>query len=181
MKPSVPPSSHARTTRVALLALAAALLSALAAWTGERLSPRPPVTIQAPLLTANADHLLPPSPSPTHSPSPSPALTPTPDPDPLRHPITPEHLRLYRDVDLLDAAWQALKARDFPRARASLAQHKSEYPSAHDDLNEGLSLLADCMEQPSAQTRERAQRFYDEQTHSMARRRIRRECLEVVR
>jgi hypothetical protein len=90
-------------------------------------------------------------------------------------------MRIYRDVDLLDDAWQALKARDFTRARAALTRHRSEYPSAFDDLNHGLSLLADCMEQPTDAARARAQDFYDEHTYSMARRRIRRECLEASR
>ena len=96
----------------------------------------------------------------------------------LQHPITAEHLRMYRDVDLLDAAWRALEHGDFAQARATLAQHAREYPNAAgDDLQDGLTILADCMQRPTAATRERAQRFYDEQTQSMARRRIRRACL----
>jgi cbb3-type cytochrome oxidase subunit 3 len=97
----------------------------------------------------------------------------------LPHPITPEHLRLYRDVELLDGAWQALKNHDFQQARVLLRQHASEYGSAgYDDLNDGLTLLADCMEHPSATTRARAQRFYDERTASTARRKIRNHCLQ---
>jgi hypothetical protein len=97
------------------------------------------------------------------------------------HPLTAEHLRIYRDVDMLDAARRALHARDFEKARAILAQHRAEQARAYDDMNEGLTLLADCMQYPSSVTRARAQQFYSEQTQSMVRREIRRECLEVVR
>jgi hypothetical protein len=96
----------------------------------------------------------------------------------LQHPLTAEHRALYSDSELLDASWRALQARDFNRAREALAQHRAESARTHDDLNDGLTILADCMQYPSAASRERAQRFYDEQTFSMARRRIRRYCLE---
>jgi hypothetical protein len=98
----------------------------------------------------------------------------------LPHPITREHIRMYRDVELLDAAWQALKRRDFEKARVLLREHASEYASGPDDLRDGLTLLADCMQHPSPEGRARAQRFYDEQTASTARRRIRRYCLEAL-
>lgn len=98
----------------------------------------------------------------------------------LQHPLSAEHRALYRDSDLLDASWRALQAHDFERAREVLAQHRAESTRTHDDLNDGLTILADCMQHPSATARERAQRFYDEQTFSMARRRIRRYCLEAA-
>lgn len=115
------------------------------------------------------------------------AAEPAREPEPEReresqhaqpHPITAEHLALYRDLDLLDAAWQALHGRDFARARELLAVHRREYRRQHDDMTEGLSLLADCMEQQTPEARARAQHFYDEQTHSMLRRRMRRHCLQ---
>jgi hypothetical protein len=97
----------------------------------------------------------------------------------LPHPITPEHVRIYRDVELLDSAWQALKRRDFERARSLLREHASEYAaSGYDDINDGLTILTDCMEHPSASTRERARRFYEQRTASTTRRRIRKHCLE---
>ena len=98
----------------------------------------------------------------------------------LPHPITAEHLRIYRDVDLLEGTFAALKRRDFARARSLLDQHAREYASGYDDLQDGLSILADCMETSSAEARERAQRFYDQHTESTARRKIRRHCLERV-
>jgi len=97
----------------------------------------------------------------------------------LPHPITAEHLRMYRDVELLDAAWQALKSRDFARARALLKTHATEYAAGYDDMQDGLTLLADCMQYPSATSRGRAARFYAERTASSMRRRIRTHCLQA--
>ena len=97
----------------------------------------------------------------------------------LPHPITAEHKRIYRDVELLDGAWQALKSRDFERARALLNTHATEYASGYDDMQDGLTVLADCMQYPSATSRERAERFYTERTASSMRRRIRTHCLQT--
>jgi len=99
----------------------------------------------------------------------------------LPHPITAEHVRLYRDVELLDSAWRALERGEFERARSLLREHAGEYASSgYDDINDGLTILADCMERPSAATRDRAQRFYDEHSSSTTRRRIRKHCLQTV-
>ena len=96
------------------------------------------------------------------------------------HPITADHLRNFRQVDLLDDAWQALKARNFRRARELVAVHRAEYPDQWDDMNEGLELLADCMEQRDSESVARAREFYEQYTASRMRRRIRRFCLEAV-
>ena len=93
------------------------------------------------------------------------------------HPISAEHQRRFREVGIVDSAWEALEARDFARARKLIDEHQREYGGENGDLDEGMSLLADCLARPSAETRGRAQRFYDEETYSTARRRIRRWCL----
>jgi hypothetical protein len=98
--------------------------------------------------------------------------------DGVPHPITAEHLALYRDVDLLDGAWQAARAGDYAGAREQLVEHARAYPERPDEMREGMSLLIDCMQAGGADARARAQRFYDEQTHSMLRRRMRRHCLQ---
>ena len=95
------------------------------------------------------------------------------------HPITAEHLRLYREDDLLDGAWQALRRRDFAAARQLVATHQAEYPDSKSHMDEGLLLLADCMQSPSAANKARAQAFYDSKTYSPMRRRLRRSCLEL--
>ncbi|HEY6081062.1 MAG TPA: hypothetical protein VIW29_19740 [Polyangiaceae bacterium] len=95
------------------------------------------------------------------------------------HPITAEHLRLYREDDLLGGAWQALRRRDFQTARQLVAAHQAEYPDSKAHMDEGLLLLADCMQSPSAEHKARAQAFYDSKTYSPLRRRLRRSCLEL--
>jgi hypothetical protein len=148
-------------------------------------SPRAPRQAPAPAST----HAMTPS---GHAPTTVPAdpyagmyAGPGPDdpagPGMLPHPITAEHVRLYRDVELLDSAWRALERGEFERARTLLREHASEYAaSRYDDINDGLTILADCMERPSAAARDRAQRFYDEHTSSTTRRRIRKHCLQTV-
>jgi hypothetical protein len=99
--------------------------------------------------------------------------------DGLPHPLTPQHLRLYRDVDLLRAADAEIKAGRFDAARALIAQHRRELAGMSAPEEEGLLLLADCAEQRSAGNVARVQRFYDAHTDSMLRRRLRRACLEA--
>jgi hypothetical protein len=106
---------------------------------------------------------------------PQPDATPRPDPP---HPITADHRRLYRDVDLLHAADQAISEQRFAEARALLAQHHRELPGMSPIEEEGLWLLSDCAEQRSAQNVARVQAFYDQHTASSVRRRLRRACLE---
>ena len=95
------------------------------------------------------------------------------------HPVTPAHLYIHGEVHLIESAWTALERRDFAKARELVEEHHAAYAGRNDDLDEGISLLADCMEYPSEDTRSRAQRFYDEETYSTARRRIRRWCLDM--
>jgi hypothetical protein len=94
------------------------------------------------------------------------------------HPITAEHRRLYRDADLIDGAAALLRKGSTAEARALLAQHRTEYPQREGSDNEGLALLADCIERRDAPSIERARSFYDRNTHSMVRRQIRKQCLE---
>ncbi len=94
------------------------------------------------------------------------------------HPLSERHLQLYHEVDLLDGAWQAIEHGDMAEARALVAQHRAEYPGQAEDMNEGLLIVAECLEQPSEDVRERAREFYDTRTFSQMRRRIRRLCLQ---
>jgi hypothetical protein len=99
----------------------------------------------------------------------------------LPHPLTEEHLRRQQEVTEISQAYEALEARDFARARQLVREHRTTSVGRHhDDIDEGLSLLADCMERPGSDTRGRAQRFYDEATYSTTRRRVKRWCLDVV-
>ncbi len=93
------------------------------------------------------------------------------------HPISAEHARLYRDVDLLEAAKDALGRRDFTTARAILAQHRVEFPKGYPERVEGYEIIADCLENPGPETTARAQRYHDEKRASIVRRQVRKACL----
>ena len=95
------------------------------------------------------------------------------------HPITSDHARLYRDVDLLHAADEAIKDGAFESARDLLAQHHRELRGMSSVEEEGLLLLADCAEEPSESNLARVRSFYDEHSESPVRRRLRRGCLEL--
>jgi hypothetical protein len=94
------------------------------------------------------------------------------------HPITAEHRRLYRDADLIDGAAALLRKGSVAEARALLAQHRTEYSQREGSDNEGLALLADCIERRDAASIGHVRAFYDRYTHSMVRRQIRKQCLE---
>lgn len=94
------------------------------------------------------------------------------------HPITSDHERLYRDLDLLHAADEAIKAGDYDQARTLLAQHHRELGGMSAVEEEGLWLLADCAQHGRADDIERVRDFYEEHTDSTVRRRLRRACLE---
>jgi hypothetical protein len=100
-------------------------------------------------------------------------------PTAVPHPISAEHQRLYRDVDLLDAADDAIRAQRFEEARALLAQHHRELPGMSTLEEEGLLLLTDCVEQRSPENLARVQSYYDRYSASTVRRRLRRACLEL--
>jgi hypothetical protein len=108
--------------------------------------------------------------------APEPEASPRPEPP---HPITADHRRLYRDVDLLQAADDAISAQRFAEARALLAQHRRELPGMSVIEEEGLWLLTDCAELRNPQNVARVQAFYDEHSASTVRRRLRRACLEA--
>ncbi|MFM2417648.1 MAG: hypothetical protein RL385_2371 [Pseudomonadota bacterium] len=95
------------------------------------------------------------------------------------HPISHEHVRQFRDVDLLRAADAALGAGQIEEARAILASHHLEMPALSQVEEEALWLLADCVEDPSADRVARVQQFYDDHPASTLRRRLRRLCLEA--
>jgi hypothetical protein len=93
------------------------------------------------------------------------------------HPLTIEHARLYRDVDLLEAAKDALARRDFATARAILAQHRVEFPKGYPERVEGYEIIADCLENPGPETTARARQYHEEKRASVVRRQVRKACL----
>ncbi len=94
------------------------------------------------------------------------------------HPITPQHLRIYRENNLLAALNGAVDVRDAAGIRRLLAEYREEFPEDEHTVQAGYAVIADCLDQPSAAVRARAQRYYDEELASNIRRYVRRHCLE---
>lgn len=95
------------------------------------------------------------------------------------HPITYEHALRFRDADLLHAAELAIARGEYDHAHALLTTHHEELGGFSTVDEEGLWLLADCAEEPTAENVASVQRFYDEHSDSMLRRTLRRACLEL--
>jgi len=96
----------------------------------------------------------------------------------IPHPITPQHQRIFHENNLIGDLNGAMDAKDAAGLRALLRQYRDEYPEDAHVLQDGYELVATCLEQPGAETRAIAQRYYDEQRDSGLRRYIRRYCLE---
>jgi hypothetical protein len=162
--------------RGGMIGIAVAVL--LVVWLGSR-TPLTPARAPAPA-GLQAAALVMAGPEPV-SPA-KPATVQQPDdprePGAKTHPLTAEHARLHHEVILIDDIYAALEARAFDRAGELLAKYRELYAGISPDIDEGLGLLLACMEHPSPESRARAQRFFDTETYSTARRRIKRWCLD---
>jgi len=96
------------------------------------------------------------------------------------HAITPTHERIYHENNLIGDLNGAMDVKDGPGLRRLLKQYRDEYPEDAHVLQDGYELIANCLEQPNADNRAVAQRYYDEQLDSGLRRYIRRHCLEAI-
>lgn len=97
------------------------------------------------------------------------------------HPITPDHVRLQREISLFKAASDAVAANDVPEIRRIVDEHRASYADQNQDMADGYEIIADCIEHPGAASTARARRFFDEETYSMMRRPILRACLDALR
>jgi hypothetical protein len=96
----------------------------------------------------------------------------------LPHPLTAQHARIFRENNLIGNLNGAMDVKDAAGMRRLLAQYRDEFPEDGHVLQDGYELIADCLEHPAEELRERAQRYYDEELDSGVRRYIRRHCLE---
>jgi len=94
------------------------------------------------------------------------------------HPITPAHKRIFRENALLYQLNEAMDGREPARLRGLLKEYRDEYPEDPHEMQEGYTLIADCIEHPSEQTRTAARRYYDEEIASTLRRFVMRHCLQ---
>jgi hypothetical protein len=137
----------------------------------------PPSPKAAPILTATAPRpleymsdgvpIMPPGPNDPH---PNTYVHP--------HPITPKHVRIFEENALLFQLNEAMDGREVTRLRGLLTQYRLQYPEDPHAMQEGYSLIADCIEHPNDETRAAAQHYYDTETASTLRRFVMRHCLD---
>ena len=94
------------------------------------------------------------------------------------HPITPAHLRIYRENNLLYQLNEAMDGREVSRLRGLIKVYRDEYPEDPHAMQGGYTLIADCIEFPGdPTTRASAQRYFSEEIASTLRRFVLRHCL----
>jgi hypothetical protein len=95
------------------------------------------------------------------------------------HPLTPQHLRIRRENQLIGAMNDATGLSDGPRLHALLDTYRAEYPDDPNRLQAGYQVIADCLEHPGAESRDAATRYYDGHRESILRRFVGRHCLDL--
>jgi hypothetical protein len=94
------------------------------------------------------------------------------------HPITAEHVRIQRELALIQQLNDALDLRDAPHLRALIAQYIEHVPDDPNALAAGYERIADCLEHPDEASRERAREYYLRERASTLRRYVRRVCFD---
>jgi hypothetical protein len=94
------------------------------------------------------------------------------------HPITAEHRRLQRELQLVAAMNDALDRQDASALRGLIERYAQHDPQDAQGLQQGYRQLADCLERSDSDTEQAAQAYYDTERASVLRRYIRRTCLE---
>ena len=119
--------------------------------------------------------------SPTPAPgsvagTPAPDAAVAPDADPHPHPITPAHLRIYRENNLIGALNGAMDVGDAVGLRGLLDQYRSEFPEDPNLLQQGYQIIADCLQYPGAASKAAGQSYFDRERGSILRRFVARHC-----
>lgn len=86
--------------------------------------------------------------------------------------------RIYRENNLSVSLMGAMNAGDHQGLRALIAEYRADYPEDEHRLQEGYSLIADCMERLTAERQKVAREYWRTHRGSIARRFIRRHCLD---
>ena len=94
------------------------------------------------------------------------------------HPITKEHLRVYRENHFIHSVDNAILVKDYEAIRRFNAEYRKEYPADGHALQDAYDMIADCLEERTPERVERARRFWETRRSSQARRDLRRICLE---
>jgi hypothetical protein len=94
------------------------------------------------------------------------------------HPVTEEHQRIFGENSVIGSLNGAMDVEDFEGLRRLNEQYKKEYPEDPHRLQSGYDLIADCLEQPTPENRNRAERYFKEERASTLRRYVKRYCLK---
>lgn len=94
------------------------------------------------------------------------------------HPITPTHERIYRENNLNGAMAGAMQVGDYLGLRALIEEYRMDYPEDSYRLQEGYTIIADCMEKLTEERQETAREYWKTKRGSLVRRFVRRHCLE---
>ena len=92
------------------------------------------------------------------------------------HPITPAHLRIQRENNLIGSLNGAMDVGDAVGLRGLLDQYRSEFPDDPNLLQQGYGIIADCLQYPGAATKAAGQSYYDRERGSILRRFVARHC-----
>jgi hypothetical protein len=94
------------------------------------------------------------------------------------HPVDETRRRIYRENNLNGALMGAMNVGDYQGLRALIQEYEIDYPEDTYRLQEGYTIIADCMEELTTERQERAREYWKTKRGSLVRRFIRRLCLE---
>lgn len=93
------------------------------------------------------------------------------------HPVTPTHLRNFRQLNMVAVLNGAMDVGDVDELRRVNREYREEYPEAT-LLQDGYDIIADCIQARTQATRTAAERYWETAIASNLRRYVRRHCLE---
>jgi hypothetical protein len=75
----------------------------------------------------------------------------------------------------------AMNVGDYLGLRALIEEYRGDYPEDTHRLQEGYSIIADCLERLTPERQATAREYWQTKRGSLVRRFIRRHCLEKIR
>jgi hypothetical protein len=97
---------------------------------------------------------------------------------PPSHPLDPQRQRIYRENNFHASMMSAMNQGDVDGLRALVEDYRLAYPEDEFDLQDGYTVIADCLDRLTAERQERARHYWRTNRSSLVRRFIRRHCLE---
>lgn len=95
------------------------------------------------------------------------------------HPIDDARRRIYHENNLNGAMMGAMNVGDFQGLRALIEEYRMDYPEDSLRLQEGYTIIADCLERLTPERQEHAREYWRTKRGSTVRRFIRRHCLDA--